>query len=63
MIGYTLKALWWIPHTLISELKQIHSMMWLLLLPKLRVHAHNNWHNFVTGDESWFYHEYARDRI
>jgi hypothetical protein len=33
------------------------------LLPKLRAHAHNNWHDLVTGDESWFYCEYGRSRI
>jgi hypothetical protein len=38
-------------------------MMCLQLLPKLRAHAHNNWRELVTGDESWFYHEYVRDRI
>jgi hypothetical protein len=32
-------------------------------LPKLRAHAHNNWHSLVTGDESWFYYEYVRSRI
>jgi hypothetical protein len=32
------------------------------LLPKLRAHAHNNWHYLVTRDESWFYDEYLRSR-
>jgi hypothetical protein len=38
--------------------------MCLQLLPKLRAHAHNNWHDLVTGDESWswFYYEYVRSR-
>jgi transposase len=62
-IGYTLKALRWIPHTLTSDLKQVRLTMCLELLPKLRAHAHNNWRELVTGDESWFYHEYVRDRI
>jgi hypothetical protein len=46
-----------------SELKPIRLTMLIQLLPKLRAHAHNNWHRLVTGDESWFYHEYVRDRI
>jgi hypothetical protein len=58
-IGYALKALRWIPHTLISELKHTRVSMCLQLLPKLRAHTHNNWHYLVTGDESWswFYYE------
>jgi hypothetical protein len=36
------------------------SMQWL---PKLRAHAHNNWHRLVTGDGGWLHHEYIRDRI
>jgi histone-lysine N-methyltransferase SETMAR len=62
-IGYVLKSLRWIPHALTSELKQVRLTMCLQLLPKLRAHAHNNWRYLVTGDESWFYHEYVRDRI
>jgi histone-lysine N-methyltransferase SETMAR len=37
--------------------------MCLQLFPQLRAHVHSNWRNLVTGDESWFYHEYVRDRI
>jgi hypothetical protein len=33
------------------------------LLPKLCPHAHNDWRHLATGDESWFYYEYVRDRI
>jgi hypothetical protein len=62
-IGYTLKALGWIPHTLMSELKRIHLNICIPFLPKLRAHAHNNWHHFITGDESRFSDEYVRDRI
>jgi hypothetical protein len=62
-IGYPLKALRWIPHILKSELKQARLTMCMQLLPKLRAHAHNNLHSLVTGDESWFYREYVRDRI
>jgi transposase len=62
-IGYTLKALRWIPHALTSDLKYIRLMICLQLLPKPRAHAHNNWRELVTGDERWFYHEYVRDRI
>jgi hypothetical protein len=36
--------------------------MLLPLFPKLRAHAHNHWRNIVTGDDSWFYHEYVHDR-
>jgi hypothetical protein len=61
-MGYTLKALRWIPYTLTSQQKRIRLTICIQLLPKLRAHAHNNWHCHVTGDESWFYREYVRDR-
>jgi hypothetical protein len=37
--------------------------MCVQLLFKLRADAHNNWRDLITGDESWFYYEYARDGI
>jgi hypothetical protein len=33
------------------------------LPPKLRAHAHDNRRHLITGEESWFYYEYVRDRI
>jgi hypothetical protein len=48
-IGYTLKALRRIPHTLTTELKRTRMTMCLQLLPKLRAHPHNNSHSLVTG--------------
>jgi hypothetical protein len=33
------------------------------MLAALRVQEHNQWHKSVTGDESWFYFEYVRDRL
>jgi hypothetical protein len=33
------------------------------LLPKLRGYGLDNWRHLVTEDESWFDHEYVRDRI
>jgi hypothetical protein len=33
------------------------------MLPKLKAYAHNDWHNIVTGDESWFDYEYVREHI
>jgi hypothetical protein len=55
-IGYTVKASRWIPHTLTTELKRTRVTMCLHPFPKLGIHAHNNWHDLVTGDESqsWF---------
>jgi hypothetical protein len=35
----------------------------LTIAPKLGAHAHNNSRHLVTGDESWFYYKYVRDRI
>jgi hypothetical protein len=58
-----MKSLRWIPHALTSELRQVRFDLCLQLLPKLRVHAYDNWRHLVTGDESWFYHGYVRDRI
>jgi hypothetical protein len=62
-IGYVLKSLHWIPHALASELKQVRKALCLQMLPKLRAYTHNGWDNIVTGDESWFYYEYVRERI
>jgi nucleoside-diphosphate-sugar epimerase len=62
-IGHVLKCLHWIPQALRSELKQVRKNVCLRMLPKLRAYARNGWHNIVTGDESWFYHEYVRERI
>jgi hypothetical protein len=64
-IGHALNSLRWIPHPLTSELKQICFDLSLELLPKLRAHAHahDNWRHLGTGDQSWFYYEYVRDRI
>jgi hypothetical protein len=53
----------WIPHALTRELKEVHLTVCFQLLPKLRPYAHDNWRHLVTGDESWFYYEYVRDRI
>jgi hypothetical protein len=33
------------------------------LLLKLRAEEHNNWRHLITGDESWFYYEYVRERL
>jgi hypothetical protein len=38
-VGLTLKSLWWIPHALASELKQVRFDLCLQLLPKLRACA------------------------
>jgi hypothetical protein len=62
-IGQVLKSLHWIPHAPTSELKQVQKNLCLQMLPKLRAYAHNGWHKIVTGDESWFYHEYVREGI
>jgi hypothetical protein len=62
-IGDILKSLRWISHALTSELKQVCFDLCLQLLPNLRAHAYDHWRNLVTGDESWFYYEYGRDRI
>jgi hypothetical protein len=62
-IDHTLKSLRWISHALTSDLEQIYFDLCLQLLPKLRAHAHNNWRYLVTGDETWFYYKYVRDRI
>jgi hypothetical protein len=47
--GYTPKSLRWISHALTSEQKQVRFNLCLHLLPKLRVHAHDNWRHLVTG--------------
>jgi hypothetical protein len=64
-IGYALKAVRWIPHTLTSELKHTRVTMCVQLFPKLPPHAHDDWHDLVTWDEneSSFHYEYVRSRI
>jgi hypothetical protein len=56
--GYALRTLRWIPHALTCEPKQVRLTMFLQLLPKFRVHVHDNWWHLVTGDENWFYYEH-----
>jgi hypothetical protein len=53
-IGDAMKSLQWIPHALTSELKQAHFDLYVQMLSKLRVPAHDDWRYFVTGDGSWF---------
>jgi hypothetical protein len=48
---------------LTSELELIRLSMCVELLLKVRGCVHNNWRNLITGEESWFYYEYVRDRI
>jgi hypothetical protein len=62
-IGYTLKSLWWIPHALASELKQVRFDLCLQLPPKLSAHAHDNWRHLVRGAKSWSIYESVRGRI
>jgi hypothetical protein len=62
-IGYVLKALHSIPHILTDDLKHIRVEMCHMMLAALRVQEHNQCHNMITGDESWFYCEYVRDRM
>jgi hypothetical protein len=51
-IGCVLKALYWVPHILMDDLKLIHVEMCQTMLAALRVQEHNQWHNIVTVDES-----------
>jgi hypothetical protein len=62
-IARTLKSLRWTRHAPTSELKQVRFDLCLQLFPKLSAHAHDNWRHLGTGDESWFYYGYVRDRI
>jgi hypothetical protein len=62
-IGSVLKTLYWVSHILIDDLKLIPVKMCQTMLTALRVHQLNQWHSTVTGDESWFYSEYIRDRL
>jgi hypothetical protein len=34
-----------------------------MMLAAVQVQGQNQWHNIVTGDESWFYFEYVWDRL
>jgi hypothetical protein len=61
-IGHVVKALHWIPHILTDNLKHIRVEMCQAMLAALRVQEQNQWHDIVTGTESWFYFEYVRDR-
>jgi hypothetical protein len=62
-IGHVLKTLHWISHILRDNLKLICLEMCQKMLAALRVQEHNQSQNIVTGDESWFYFEYVRDRL
>jgi hypothetical protein len=62
-MGYALKTVRRISHALTSELKRVHLVICLQLLPKLGTHAQNNCRNLVTGDERWFHYEYGQHRM
>jgi hypothetical protein len=62
-IGSVLKALHRISHTLTEDLKRVRVQMCSAMLTALQVQEHDQWHNVITGDESWFYFEYVPDRL
>jgi hypothetical protein len=62
-IAYVLKGLDWVPRILTDDVKIIRVEMSQKMLAALRVQEHNQRYNIVTGDESWFYFEYVRDRL
>jgi hypothetical protein len=62
-IGHLLKALFWISHTLIEDLKQVRVDMCSAMLTALQIQEHNQWHNVVTSNASWLYFEYLQDRV
>jgi hypothetical protein len=57
-IGYILKALHWVSHTITDDLKRVRVDMCYTMLAALRIEEHNQWHNVIIGEKFWFYFEY-----
>jgi hypothetical protein len=54
-LGFTVRHLRWVPHTLSEQDKRKRSEYSLQLLRILRSQRPRSWHDIVTLDESWFY--------
>jgi hypothetical protein len=62
-ISSVLKTSHWVLHIVTDDLSLIRVEMCQTMLAGLRVQEYNPWHDIVTGEESWFYFEYVRDRL
>jgi hypothetical protein len=45
----------WVPHLLTPELRGQRHAYAIEMIPILAAAAHERWHHFVTGDESWLF--------
>jgi hypothetical protein len=54
-LGYQIKNIRWVPHSLSSSQKQALVEMSQDLLQVLRLAKHHAWKYFATLDEAWFY--------
>jgi hypothetical protein len=60
---YVLNTVRWTSHNLTDHPKRVRVDTFSTLFDALRIQEHNQWHNIVTGDESWFYFEYLLDPL
>jgi hypothetical protein len=54
-LGFVVKHLRWVPHSLADAQKASHVFLANQLLGELRSIKHHGWEFIVTLDESWFY--------
>jgi hypothetical protein len=54
-LGFVLKRLRWVPHTLTDTQKAQRITLSNQLLLEIRSIKHQGWHFMITIDESWFY--------
>jgi hypothetical protein len=61
-LGFDVKRLRWVPHTLTPTHKPWRATLSIQLLPQLRSIEHG-WQFIITLDESWFYFSTDREQI
>jgi hypothetical protein len=54
-LGFVVKYLRWVPHTLAPTQKMEHATLSIELLCQLRSIEHHGWQFIIARDQSWFY--------
>jgi hypothetical protein len=62
-IDHVLRALPEVVQALSDDLGRVSVDMCSVILAGLQIREHDQWHDMVTGNESWFYLENVGDRL
>jgi hypothetical protein len=54
-VGFKSFHLHWVPHLLTHDLREKRKEYAKMMLLFLHAAERNDWHHFVTGNESWFF--------